>query len=65
MELSTTNGHITIDYLFIYQTHLFSSLVVHSVHSITVLAHPVNNLFLHKVKAGFQMDEGCMDFFHM
>lgn len=25
MELSTTNGHITIDYLFIYQPHLFSS----------------------------------------
>lgn len=36
MELSTTNGHISIDYLFICQSHLFSSLV-HVAHSIVLV----------------------------
>lgn len=58
MELSTTNGHITIDYLFIYQSHLFS-LLVQFVHCKALLAHIVNGLFLHKVKVGFQMDGFC------
>ena len=56
MELSTTNGHLTIDYLFIYQPHLFSSGgAFRPLHSITG-SHKANNLFLHEVKTGFQMD---------
>lgn len=61
MELSTTNGHITIDYLFIYLSIPFVfPLVVRPAYSIAVLPHTVNNLFLHKVKAGFQMDGGSV-----
>lgn len=57
MELSTTNGHIPlIIYLFIKP--ICFPLLVHPAHSITVLAHTVNNLFLHKVKVGFQSGWG-------
>lgn len=63
MELSTTNGHITIDYLFIYQPPICFPLV-HPAHSIVLalllLAHTVNNLFLREVKAGFHMHTVCI-----
>lgn len=53
MELSTTNGHINIDYLFIYQPHLFSCGTFSPYHG-KVLACTVNNLFLHPLDKDFK-----------
>lgn len=55
MELSTTNGHINIDYLFIYLSHLFSCGTSSLYHGKVPAPHGKQLVFT-PTEAGFLMD---------